>query len=401
MPVGTPGFLGERLTQAREARGMSAVSLSELVGVSASTISQYEHNHQKPPHDVLEKLALQLNVPRAYFLRPLPDSIAAKIFYRSMSSATKGARLRAERRFEWLKEIVDYLNSLFDLPCLRLPRVNTPTDFRQIPNQFLESTAAEIRRFWGVGAGPFPHAVRLLERNGVIVSRGNLQEESLDAFSEYASDQQAFIFLGSGKDCFVRSRFDVLHELAHLILHRHVDRKAINTPQDFRLLENQAHYLSSAIQLPEKDFTAELWSPTLDSFLALKERWKVSIGTMIHRCLDLGIISDSEAKRLFINRTRRGWRKHEPLDDTLPVERPELLMRCFELLVTEGGKSKADIVDEICLVGNDIEELAGLPRGFLSNKEPDIIPLPVFKREESRPSGFSAPADVIPFKANE
>src|SRR5262245_45474649 len=135
MPGGVPVFRGARLVQAREARGISAVALSELVGLSAATISQYEHGRQKPPLDVLEKLAAQLNLPVSFFLRPLPEATDVKIFYRSMSAATKSARMRAERRFEWLKEVVDYLESFFEVPLLNLPGVAAPADVRQISTE--------------------------------------------------------------------------------------------------------------------------------------------------------------------------------------------------------------------------------------------------------------------------
>jgi transcriptional regulator with XRE-family HTH domain len=42
---GTPGFVGDRLREAREARGLSAVSLADLLGITRQAISLYESGH--------------------------------------------------------------------------------------------------------------------------------------------------------------------------------------------------------------------------------------------------------------------------------------------------------------------------------------------------------------------
>ena len=48
MTAPTVGFQPERLVQAREARGLTSVALSEIVGVSASAISHYERGEHAP-----------------------------------------------------------------------------------------------------------------------------------------------------------------------------------------------------------------------------------------------------------------------------------------------------------------------------------------------------------------
>src|SRR5437879_1030581 len=63
MNVGTPGFNGERLIEARMARGLTAVALSEMVGVSSQSISQYEKGKQSPRPEVLGIIASRLNMP--------------------------------------------------------------------------------------------------------------------------------------------------------------------------------------------------------------------------------------------------------------------------------------------------------------------------------------------------
>src|SRR6266849_9103239 len=109
MMIGTPGFKGRRLTQAREARGLTAVALAEMIGVKGANISHYEHGKQTPSPEVMDRISQVLNCPPAFFLREFKLLDDSCIWYRSMSAATKMARVRAEARFTWLKEIVGYL----------------------------------------------------------------------------------------------------------------------------------------------------------------------------------------------------------------------------------------------------------------------------------------------------
>ncbi len=62
MSATTPGFVGERLTEARRARGISATDLAGLIGVSVQSISKYENGHQTPKLDVLHAIASKLTV---------------------------------------------------------------------------------------------------------------------------------------------------------------------------------------------------------------------------------------------------------------------------------------------------------------------------------------------------
>jgi hypothetical protein len=64
---------------------------------------------------------------------------------------------------------------------------------------------------------------------------------------------------------------------------------------------------------------------------------------MIMRCHELGLIGDEQKQRMWINYTRRKWRANEPLDDSLQIEQPRLLRRCFEMLVNDGIRNKAQI----------------------------------------------------------
>jgi Zn-dependent peptidase ImmA (M78 family)/DNA-binding XRE family transcriptional regulator len=380
MTTGTVGFVKERLKQAREGRALTLVAIADLIGVTPAAISHYEKGEHAPRHELLEKLAEKLNLPTGFFLKQSPVSReSAKLFFRSMSTATKQARVRATRRFEWFIEIIDYLGDYFDFPIATVPQFSLPGDFRQIDSMMIDNLAQETRDYWRLGNGPIADVIRTLEANGVMVASGPLGNEHLDAFSEYDDDGRPFVFLNSDKGIKVRSRFDAAHELGHLILHRQVDKKNLNRAMDFKLLEEQAHYFASSFLLPTVQFTSELWAPTLDGFRALKSRWNVSIAAMIYRSRSLKLISEDETKRLWINLSRRGWRQNEPLDD-LPAEKPQMISKCIKTLIEEGIKSKDQIVSDLRFSTKDIEELAGLPRGYISGDSGSHDSSPRLKR---------------------
>lgn len=76
-----------------------------------------------------------------------------------------------------------------------------------------------------------------MEANGIYVSRGTLDAETLDACSEF-DGQRPYVFLNSDKNILVRSRFDCAHELGHLVLHRNIRQKDLNRAVDFKVIES-------------------------------------------------------------------------------------------------------------------------------------------------------------------
>ena len=365
MAVGVTGFISDRLVQARRARGLTAASLSDMIDVARSTISQYEKAVQKPRQEVLDRLATVLNVPTAFFLQPVSIVKPDRLFYRSMSAATKSARVRVEARYEWILQAIDYLLEFFDFPETRVPDFDLPDDFHALDSSTIESVAEDIRRRWSLGDGPIANVVRTLETNGVVVWRTAFEAETLDAFSEFRRPHPTVV-LSSDKESLYRSRFDAAHELGHLVLHRNVDGKALKRSSEFRLLEIQAHRFAGALLLPAIPYTEDLWSASLDAFRSLKPRWNASIAFQIMRARQLGLVDERQQRRLWINLSRRGWRKIEPLDDSAKPEKPTLLAQGMRMLVDNKVRSGEQIAKDLCLSAVELEKLTEVPPGTLT-----------------------------------
>ena len=369
----TLGFIGKRLREAREARGMTAVALSDPIGISRQAISQYENGIQSPRPEVTEKMATILNVPLSYFRYPNENQIGT-IFYRSMSAATKSARLRAENRYIWLRTIVAYLRKFIEFPKDNFQNFKTPSDPNLIPDEQIEDLAAQTRTVWNLSNVPIGNMVSLLESNGVIITRDDLKAVTLDAFSDIsqATDCPQYIVLGTEKSTAVRSRFDAAHELGHRILHQNIDKIYLTRKAEYSLIEKQAHRFAAAFLLPADAFAEDFYSSNLDALKNLKPKWKVAVAMMLKRAEDLNFISADQARYLWINLSRRGWKTKEPLDDELEIEQPQLLRRAFEMVVNEKIKTKQEIVSQIPLSSTDIENLAALRQGYLTESYEEI-----------------------------
>lgn len=362
------GFVPERLIEARKSRSLGIIDLANLVDINQSSISRYENGHQTPKRNILSNLAKALRFSEKYFYRQYISDDDQPIFWRAKLSAQATALDRAKVRLVWLKEIVDYLGEFFDFPQLNLgdPIYADPSE---ISLDTIEKLATDVRLMWGVRPGPMPDIIEKLELSGVFVSRIHINAEKVDAFSQW-SDRTGlpFIVLSRDKASACRQRFDAAHELGHLLLHRQVNQKHMNNKQTYKLIERQADYFASFLLLPEYDFVNDMYSPSLDSLLSLKERWGVSVAAMVMRCRGLGIIDEAQTKRIWINYNRRGWRKAEPMDNRLEPEAPHLIRRSFEMLMCESVQTPTEILDALPFPSNELEELADLDVGSLSGK---------------------------------
>lgn len=390
-------FHGASLREAREAREITATALSEIIGVSKAAVSQYEHDRQTPRPEVMARICTSLNLPRAFFAttRSVPD---APIFYRSMASATKRARLRAERRYGWCRTLATYLTAFVEAPEVDFPTLHEGT-IASLSLDDIEGLADDLRQHWGIGIGPISNMTWLLENKGAIVSKWDLGAAQLDAFSQWPLDcDRPFVILGDGKESCARSRFNVGHELGHLVLHRHVTAKNVRTGSDHKIMESQAHRFAAAFCLPAAAFAADFAAPTLGSFLALKRKWRLSIGMMIKRAEDLGYITPRKSRRLWMSYAKRGWKKREPLDDEQPVERPQFLARSLLLLLDNGVQTASQVSAALPFSASDLGALAGVDPKLLRETTARIDPItPLLKAPASPRRAIEGGGSVIPF----
>ncbi|EED31546.1 conserved domain protein [gamma proteobacterium NOR5-3] len=369
-------FVGERLTQARKARGVSAGDFADMVGLDRVTISRYETGKMDPKPSTIYKMAEALNFPTGYFSRELNSREGSgPLFWRARLTAPVKMRERTAVRLEWLEDIIEFLEEYFDFPDMNLPDLGGH-DALTLSENALENAAAALRQHWSVSSGPLPNSIGLVEANGVLVSRCSTDTAKLDAVSRpQHSSGHPYMLLSRDGDSACRQRFDVCHELAHLVIHRNVTESMMKDKATYKAVERQADYFASCLLLPAQDFADELFAPTLDAFMTMKERWRVSIAAMIMRCKALEILDKDQASRMFIAYSRRGWRNGEPLDSAIEKESPTLLKSSIEILLEQNVYSSDEILGRLPIPVYDLEQLCELDTGTLNPSPPvDVQP---------------------------
>ncbi|CAE6864364.1 hypothetical protein R69658_07770 [Paraburkholderia aspalathi] len=392
---GIQGFESERLSQILAARRLSQAQLASLVGVSPATVSKWRSGNQAPERETLERLAGVVNVTPEWFTRAPSAKVSLPLF-RSNASAHVAARAMLEARMEWAQDVALALSEFVDYPALNLPTRQFKEPDEITPDE-IELAASECRDLWRIGRTAVPDLALAIEGAGVVLIReetGISQIEGLSAWSDALG--RPLVLLSADKDNGYRSRFDLAHELGHLILHRFIPRP---TERDrHKQLEQQAHRFAGAFLLPAETFASEVRTPvTLDDLLLLKRRWGVSVAAIVMRLRALKILDEEAAQSLFKRRSARWGAKSEPGDGDRSPERPRLLRRTIDLLVEENVMPLDSIPRHIGLAAHDIEMLAGLSEGYFQGK-PKVVQLARLRSVPSPDAPVATEGNVVPFR---
>ena len=359
------------------------VELSELVSVSKQAISQYEMGKNEPSKPILNAIAIVLKYPVSFFYKPVSvnENASSAVFFRSGKTAKVKALNAAREKIEIFREINDYLEQYVNFPTLNLPKVTYEDDgIEPIDNEQIEKYAMTLREYWGLGNGPIDNLINIVQKNGIMVSKMLLRLNKLDAFSVWF-DNKPFIFLGSDKDTNVRIRFDMAHELGHLLMHAdYYSEEDLKDKAIHEKLENEADRFAGAFLLPKETFSRDVFSTSIDHFIQMKAKWKASMGCMIYRCDTLGILSSNQVKYLKDQMTTRVYWRKEPLDREMPVEKPFAHKQAIELLLDNRIITSAQLIEETGCSAEELEQYCFLDKGMLDTRnDSNIIALKVRK----------------------
>ena len=398
MRVGTPGFIPERLTEARAARRIASKSaLARLLSVNASTVARWEDGSSSPDAEALTALSNVLHVRREFFLRPIYDSVRA-MFHRSLASTLVRDIDYQHAQMRWLHEFSAILQHYVNFPTIDIPDVLDGGSYKQLRKEDIERIALDLRRHWKIGEGPCTDVVALMERVGFVTSTIEMGTSKLDGLCSWsASEDRPHVLLATDKMSFPRRQMDAAHEMAHAILHK--DVTVAELKQNLKCIETQAFRLASAFLMPSTTYPHEVSRPSLAAFLSLKDRWRVSIKAQIKRLSGLEMISEDHQRELYKLYSAKGWSREEPLDHAWPVTEPRVLKDALEVIVTSDVRTKADLLEvEFTMSPGDIENITNLPPGWFAAKSGEVVHLR--SDIERRSSKSDQPGVVVPFARN-
>lgn len=326
-------FIGDRLAEAREYNRFSRAALADRINVSRQTISAIEKGIQNPNPENLLKIARELKFPIEYFYAFDQQSSPKlnTITFRKKSNTAAGMKRKAELYDQWFSNIVTQLGHYIDFPTYQFaPRQDL--DYQELDKEDIELLSSNTREQLGISNGPISNLTTLLESKGIFLGVTDIPVE-IDAFSVARKDIKC-IYMNYTDHKAVRNRFNSAHELGHLILHQLIDDS--DYEDHYKLIEAQANRFASAFLMPRQTFAKEFYSLEMNHLMRLKERWKVSIQAIAYRAKDLRLISVDQYNAFQRRFSYAGYRKVEPLDDIIIVEKPTMLKKAIELVFSNG-----------------------------------------------------------------
>lgn len=364
--MNTNQFNPERLTLARQKRKLTKTALANLAGVVTRSISAYECGATIPTAETIMALSQALKFPAEFFFAPPIDHPEVDaVSFRSLSSMTAGQRDSALAASQLAIALTSWIENRFILPECKL---NDLRDYTP------ENAAASIRTCWGLGQKPIKNAIHLLESNGVRVFSLAEDCKQVDAYSFWLNSTP-FIFLNTFKSG-EHSRFDAMHELGHLVMHRHGG-------PDGRAAEHEADAFASAMLMPKEDILAQ--APrlaTIPSLIQLKKRWTVSLSALNYRLHALRITTDWHYRTLCIQISENGFRSREP--EPCKRETSQMLQKVLAALKSD-GISRSDIANALCIRNDDLDAIMfGLVMTSISGGKKDNAASDAPKRQHLR-----------------
>jgi Zn-dependent peptidase ImmA (M78 family)/transcriptional regulator with XRE-family HTH domain len=341
------GFDPGRLTQARQLAAMTKRALADRIGVTAAAIGQYELGLTKPRPELISPLAEVLGVPQQFFLRGRPHARldASMAHFRSLRATRAYQRAKAISFTELAWELAYALEKRVQLPWIDLPgfaggEVHSGTELPRDP----AAAAQALRAHWNLGTGPISHLVRRMEAHGIVAVTPPPDEDAatVDAFSTSRLPRPIAVLTPNRAANVYRHRFSAAHELGHLVLH------GDTAPGDIQQ-EREANTFAAEFLTPRNSILPALpGRADLGKLVELQREWGVSVKSLLYRCRELGLLSDSASsrahQRLQLLADQPGFRA-DPAT-AYPGEQPAMLSRAFDLAADNGLTMQA-LVEEL------------------------------------------------------
>lgn len=279
-----------------------------------------------------------LGFPRDFFFGADIDEPDEKLVsFRSQTAMTAGVRDAALAAGSIGFMLSDWVENRFNLPDVQVPDLHLYEP---------EMAARVLRQEWKLGEQPISNMLHLLESKGVRVFSLAENSKRVNAYSLWR-DGKPYTFLNTMKSA-ESSRFDAAHELAHLVLHQ--DGQVTG-----RAAEDQANRFASAFLMPRADLLAKIkFVHSLDSLLAYKARWIVSLAALNHRVHQIGITSDWKYRDFCIQIATKGHNTKEP--NEAKREKSVIWHKVLKELWAE-KRTKSDIANDLSLPESEVDTL--------------------------------------------
>ena len=342
-------FNGSNLRLARLYHELSLEQVAERVEKTRQYIQRLESGSAVPTPELANKLAAILFVMPEFFevndQSPVNEEI---VHFRKRSSTRMATKWATLAKAELYRRVIEVFDEYLDLPPVRFP------ELRAYTQDEIEKAAEKCRVNWGLGFGPIDNMTRLAEKLGAFVTSFDSVSDDVDALS--VPLRRPFIVRNTAKKSPCRQRFDIAHEVAHLILH-----EGLSTGD--RVTESQANRFASALLLPRSAMAKYFPRPIggridWQGLSQFKLTWKVSKAAIIYRAHQLSLLTDAQYKTAFFGLKRKGEAIDEKEDCLIPQETPELFHKAMKYLTNEMSIDANSLARRLCITPEMLEELS-------------------------------------------
>ena len=317
------------LILARESRGMTQADLAERMGTTQGNIGKMERNENGVSDEWLNSLSEATHYPVSFFTQEggmMPENIN----YRKRENVAQSLIIPVNAKVNILRlhiqEITRQLKlELPDMPSFEVNEKSSPA-----------SIANKLRKLWELDHKPVNNLTEVLEGKGILVSTFDFGTERIDSKCILTEDKFPVIFLNNtllGD----RQRFSLAFQLAHIVLHTYskVDRQRDTT--------HEANLFAAEFLMPEKPISIDFKQGVSIGLLGeLKQKWKVSMISLLYRADDLGFLTTYQKNTLIKQFNELQIRRREPVELDVPIEKPKLMK---QLLAQYKSSLKLDVAD--------------------------------------------------------
>jgi len=333
-----------RIELARQRRALSKTGLARALGVTPRSVTTYETDGA--PHERLADLVRVLGFPESYFRdsREIRALDQGSVFFRARRRTSAYDRASATAVATSGTALYAWVLERFRLPAIDL--AVDGSDFDD-PRQ----AAKTLRNAWGLhDDAPVPNLVQLAEAHGVRVMGLPHGTDDVDAFSLW-HEGAPYVFLSLSKTA-ERSRFDLAHELGHLLLHSY---ESPLTGERTDRIEREADAFAAVFLMPQNAVRRALRTdPSAQDVIEAKAHFKVSAMALNRSARDAGVMSDWAYRQNCVALTQLGYRTAEP--SGMPRERSRVFRRVLDHLRSTGGSPRT-ILDDLAIPAEDLHAL--------------------------------------------
>lgn len=188
-----------------------------------------------------------------------------------------------------MDEVKKQLEKYVDFVERDIPTIDV--DYEELSEEDIENLALSVRQNWGLADDPIKDLIGLLENKGVIVAQFAASDfcafKGIDAFSSW-KDGTPYILYHSVQKSAVRTRFSILHELGHLIMHSSISEEDSIKKCVSDFADIQADRFAAAFLLPATSFPKDIRSTSLASLEKHRFSWQEPV---FHRSEDIPALS--------------------------------------------------------------------------------------------------------------